>query len=40
MKQPYLEVTCRHGRPIAAYYYLPREANQRSVRSRRIEPND
>ena len=38
MKQPYLEVTFRHGRPIAAYYYLPREANQRSVRSRRVEP--
>ncbi len=38
MKQPYLEVTFRHGRPIAAYYYLPRGANQRSVRSRRGEP--
>ena len=29
MKEPYLEVTFRHGRPIAAYYYLPRQANQR-----------
>jgi hypothetical protein len=38
MKQPYLEVTFRHGRPIAAYYYLPCEANQRSARSRRVEP--
>lgn len=38
MKEPYLEVTFRHGRPIAAYYYLPRTANQRSVRSRRVEP--
>jgi uncharacterized protein YuzE len=38
MKEPYLEVTFRHGRPIAAYYYLPREANQRSARSRRVEP--
>ena len=37
MKEPYLEVTFRHGRPIAAYYYLPRGANQRSVRSRRVE---
>lgn len=38
MKEPYLEVTFRHGRPIAAYYYLPRGANQRSARSRRVEP--
>jgi len=37
MKEPYLEVTFRHGRPIAAYYYLPRGASQRSVRSRRVE---
>jgi uncharacterized protein YuzE len=38
MKEPYLEVTFRHGRPIAAYYYLPREANQKSARTRRVEP--
>ena len=38
MKEPYLEVTFRHGQPIAAYYYLPRGANQRSARSRRVEP--
>jgi len=38
MKDPYLEVTFRHGRPIAAYYYLPREANQKSARTRRVEP--
>jgi len=38
MKEPYLEVTFRHGRPIAAYYYLPRDANQRSARTRRVEP--
>ncbi len=38
MKEPYLEVTFRHGRPVAAYYYLPREANERSTRSRRVEP--
>ena len=25
MKEPYLEVTFRHGRPIAAYYYVPRQ---------------
>jgi hypothetical protein len=38
MKEPYLEVTFRHGRPMAAYYYLPRIASERSVRSRRVEP--
>jgi Protein of unknown function (DUF2283) len=38
MKEPYLEVTFRHGRPIAAYYYLPRDANQKSARTRRVEP--
>jgi uncharacterized protein DUF2283 len=38
MKEPYLEVTFRHGRPVAAYYYLPRDANQKSARTRRIEP--
>jgi hypothetical protein len=38
MKEPYLEVTFRHGRPVAAYYYLPRESNQKSARTRRVEP--
>lgn len=38
MKDSYLEVTFRHGRPIAAYYYLPRSADQKSVRTRRVEP--
>jgi uncharacterized protein DUF2283 len=38
MKEPYLEVTFRHGRPIAAYYYLPRNTNQKSTRTRRVEP--
>lgn len=38
MKEPYLEVTCRHGRPMAAYYYLPREAGEKSARTRRVEP--
>ena len=38
MKEPYLEVTFRHGRPIAAYYYLPRGASQKSARTRRVEP--
>jgi hypothetical protein len=34
MKQPYLEVTFRQGRPLAAYYYLPRRARQKYWRSR------
>jgi hypothetical protein len=38
MKETYLEVTFRHGRPVAAYYYLPREAHQKSARTRRVEP--
>lgn len=29
----YLEVTYRHGRPLAAYFYLPREHDEKSVRS-------
>jgi len=38
MKQPYLEVTFRNGRPLAAYYYLPRKPGQKRVRTRRVEP--
>jgi hypothetical protein len=38
MKEPYLEVTFRHGKAIAAYYYLPRVAGQKSVRTKRVEP--
>jgi uncharacterized protein YuzE len=38
MKEPYLEVTFRHGRAIAAYYYLPWGTNQKSARTRRVEP--
>ncbi|MEO8677717.1 MAG: DUF2283 domain-containing protein [Vicinamibacterales bacterium] len=38
MKEPYLEVTFRHGHAIAAYYYLPRETSQKSARTRRVEP--
>jgi hypothetical protein len=37
MKTPYLEVTYRQGRAIAAYYYLPRLPGQHSVRTRRVE---
>ena len=35
MNGPYLEVTFRHGRPLAAYYYLPRRAGDRAVRTER-----
>ena len=38
MREPCLEITFRHGRPVAAYYYLPRQAGQKSVRTRRVEP--
>lgn len=35
MKEPYLEVTFRHGRPLAAYLYLylPRASDDKSVRT-------
>ena len=35
MKQSYLEVTYRKGRPLAAYYYLPRRDADKSVRTER-----
>jgi uncharacterized protein YuzE len=38
MREFYLEVTFRHGRPIAAYLYLPRCPHERSYRSLRVEP--
>lgn len=38
MKQTYLEVTYRHGRPLAAYLYLPRDEGDKSVRTTRVEP--
>jgi uncharacterized protein YuzE len=38
MREPYLEVTFRHGRAVAAYFYLPRRPGQRSYRTRRVEP--
>ena len=37
VKEPYLEITFRRGRPFAAYYYLPRRPGQKSYRSVRIE---
>ncbi len=38
MKESYLEVTFRHGRPLAAYLYLPRERGETSVRTSQAEP--
>ena len=38
MTHPYLEVTYRHGRPLAAYYYLRERGRAKSVRTRRVEP--
>lgn len=32
-KHRYLEVTFRHGRPLAAYLYLPRRAGDKSART-------
>jgi hypothetical protein len=36
MKHSYLEVTYRKGRPLAAYYYLPREDGDRSARTEQL----
>jgi len=38
MKELYLEVTFRHGRAMAAYLYLPRQAEEKSSWTKRIEP--
>jgi hypothetical protein len=38
MKESYLEVTFRHGRPFAAYLYLPREPGEKSFRSSKADP--
>jgi hypothetical protein len=37
MKHSYLEVTYRKGRALAAYYYLPRNDGDTSVRTERDE---
>lgn len=34
----YLEMTYRHGKPIAGYLYLPRKADDRASRSRKVAP--
>lgn len=33
MKAPYIEITYRRGRPLAAYVYLERAPDERSVRT-------
>lgn len=38
MRDAYLQVTFRGGRPFAAYYYLPRGAHDASARTERAEP--
>lgn len=38
MKNSYLEVTFRHGRPLAAYLYLPREPSDQSHRTEKAAP--
>jgi uncharacterized protein YuzE len=35
MKESYLEITYRRGRPVAAYLYLPRASRDRSYRTTR-----
>ena len=37
MKDRYLEVTYRNGKPFAAYLHLPRRTDERSVRSEEVE---
>jgi uncharacterized protein YuzE len=38
MNEPYLEVTFRRGRAFAAYLYLPRQADEKSASTKRVEP--
>jgi hypothetical protein len=38
MKTSYLEVTFRHGRPLAAYLYMPRLPTDKSHRTAKAEP--
>lgn len=37
MKHSYLEVTHRKGRPVAAYYYLPRRDGDSNARTERVD---
>lgn len=38
MREHYLEVTFRKGKPFAAYLYLPRQAGIKSVRTTEAAP--
>jgi hypothetical protein len=38
MKSAYLEVTCRKGKAMAAYLYLPRNSGDRAVRTAKTAP--
>lgn len=38
MKNSYLEVTFRRGRPLAAYLYLRRNPKDKSYRTERVQP--
>ncbi len=38
MKEPYLEVTYRRGKAVAAYYYLPRRPSDKSYRTSQPAP--
>ena len=38
MKHPFLEVTYRQGKPLAAYLYLPRQSGDTSSRTFQFEP--
>ena len=38
MKEAYLEITFRHGRPLAAYLYLPRQGEEKSARTEQAAP--
>ena len=37
MKRAFLKVTYRHGRPIAAYFHLPRQPGDSAVQTDRID---
>ena len=38
MKEPYLQVTYRRGRPYIAYLYLPRKKGEKSYETELVEP--
>lgn len=38
MKDPYLEVTYRHGQPFAAYLYLSRQHGEKSHKTSKEHP--